>query len=92
VNFGGWNDPEINALLEQGRAAATAEEQLPIYEDLNREFAKKLYNLWSGYTLWSIASKTNVNGVFGPPLPDGSEYPDGLATGHPLLGLWVAEG
>ncbi len=92
VNFGGWNDPEINALLEQGRAAATAEEQLPIYEELNREFAKKLWNLWSGYTLWSIAQQTNVNGVFGPPLPNGDSYSDGLATGHPTLGLWVAEG
>ena len=91
VNFGGWNDPEINALLEQGRAEADPVAQQAIYEDLNREFATKLWNLWSGYTLWSIGSQTNVNGVFGPPLPDGSAPADGLATGHSLLGLWVSE-
>ncbi len=91
VNFGGWNDPEINALLEQGRASADQAERKTIYENLNREFAKKLWNLWSNYTNWSIASSPKVHGILGPPLPDGSKPSDGLATGHSLLGLWIEQ-
>ena len=89
VNFGGWNDPEINDLLERGRASTDAAEKAEIYEELNREFAKELYNLWASYTLWTIAYKPAVHGVFGPPLPNGSEPLNGLATGHSVLGLWV---
>jgi ABC-type transport system substrate-binding protein len=91
VNFGGWNDPEINDLLERGRASTDPAEKAEIYEELNREFARELYNLWAGYTLWSIASEPTVHGVLGPPLPDGSEPLDGLATGHSVLGLWVEQ-
>jgi peptide/nickel transport system substrate-binding protein len=91
VNFGDWNDPEINRLLDQGRVTLDEEERVRIYEDLNREFAKKLWNVWGSYVIWSIASQPNVHGVLGPPLPDGSEPFEGLATGHPVLGMWVSD-
>ncbi len=91
VNFGGWNDPEINDLLERGRASTDPAEKAEIYEELNREFAKELYNLWASYTLWTVAYDPTVHGVFGPPLPDGSEPLNGLATGHSVLGLWVEQ-
>jgi len=91
VNFGGFNDAEINSLLEQGRAATTKEEQAKAYEDLNREFAKKLYNLWAQYVIWSVASDPKVHGVFGPDLPDGTKPFDGLAVGHPVIGMWVEQ-
>ena len=89
VNFGGWNDPQINKLLEEGRAEADPAKHAAIYEELNREFAKKLWDLWSGYTTWTIAFQPKVHGIFGPPLPDGSLPSDGLATGHSVLGLWI---
>lgn len=91
VNFGGWNDPEINDLLERGRASTDPAEKAQIYEELNREFARELYNLWSSYTLWSIAFEPTIHGILGPPLPDGSEPLDGLATGHSVLGMWVEQ-
>jgi peptide/nickel transport system substrate-binding protein len=89
VNFGGFNDEDINKLLEDGRLATDPAEQQRIYEDLNREFAEKLYNLWAQYTLWTVASKPNVHGVFGPDLPGGQGPFPGLGTGHPVLGMWV---
>ena len=89
VNFGGWNDPEINALLAKGRLEADPAKHKAIYEDLNREFAKKLWDLWANYTNWTIASQTKVHGVFGPNLPDGTKPSDGIATGHSLIGLWI---
>jgi peptide/nickel transport system substrate-binding protein len=89
VNFGRFADPEINSLLDKGRTTLDQAERVKIYEDLNREFAKKLYNLWAQFTIWSVASKPNVHGVLGPNLPDGAGPFPGLATGHPLLGMWV---
>ena len=48
VNFGRFNDPEINALARRGphdgRRGASARE---IYEDLNRRFAEQLWNIWA---------------------------------------------
>lgn len=91
VNFGGFNDAEINKLLEDGRLATDPAEQKTIYENLNREFAKKLYNLWAQYTLWTVASKPAVHGVLGPDLPGGQGPFPGLGTGHPVLGMWVEQ-
>jgi hypothetical protein len=54
---------------------------------LNRQFAKQLYDIWISWAVWSVATSTKVKGVFGPPLPDGSNPYPGLATGHPMLGL-----
>ena len=62
-----------------------------IYEDLNKRFAEQLWNIWSSYTIWSIASQPNVHGVLGPDLPDGSGPFPGLATGHPVSGMWVSK-
>jgi len=90
VNFGRFNDPEINRLLDEGRQENRSAKRRAIYEDLNRVFAEKIYAIWAWWTLWSIASAPNVHGVYGPPLPDGGGEPaPDLATGHPVLGLWV---
>jgi peptide/nickel transport system substrate-binding protein len=91
VNFGRFVDPEINRLLDEGRTTADEDERRQIYEDLNRRFAEQLWNLWASYTIWSIATQPNVHGVFGPDLPDGSAPFPGLATGHPVSGLWVSQ-
>ena len=58
VNFGRFNDPEINRLLDEGRTTADPAERKTIYEDLNKQFAKNLWNLWASYTIWSIANAT----------------------------------
>jgi peptide/nickel transport system substrate-binding protein len=91
VNFGRFNDPEINRLLDEGRTTADEAQRKTIYEDLNRRFAEQLWNLWASYTIWSIASQPNVHGVLGPDLPDGSGPFPGLATGHPVSGMWVSQ-
>lgn len=90
VNFGKIDDPDLQALLDQGRAAPTAEEATAIYEDLNRLFAERLYNIWQAYTIWAIGSSPEVRGVLGPDLPDGGKPFPGLGTGHPVSGMWLA--
>ncbi len=103
VNFGGFDDPAINGLLDEGRSEPDPARRKAIYQDISREFAKQVYNVWSWYTPWAIVEKPEVHGVLGPPLPgadpdepgptttdDPERQPyQGLATGHSLLGLWI---
>jgi peptide/nickel transport system substrate-binding protein len=89
VNFSGFNDAQINSLLDQGRVTLDPAKRATIYEDLNRRFAQTLYDQWGSYVIWDIAFKPNIHGIYGPPLPDGSQPFEGLPTGHPVLGLWI---
>jgi peptide/nickel transport system substrate-binding protein len=91
VNFGRIDDPEIDRLLEEGRQELDEAVRTGIYEDLNRRFAEQAYNGWQSWTIWSIASQTDIFGVLGANLPDGQGPFPGLATGHPVDGLYRAE-
>ncbi len=105
VNFGGWDDPELNDLLDEGRETADPEERRAIYEEVNRIMTSKVYGMWSTFTPWAIVLGTDTHNVFGPPLPgpdhtqpgetstdDPTRQPSlGLATGHSLLGMWVEQ-
>ena len=105
VNFSKTNDPEVDRLLDEGRAEADDDARAEIYQDLQRQMGTEVYGIWGWYTPWAIVLGPNVHGVVGPPLPGedhtqpGDESTDdptrqpslGLATGHSLLGLWIAE-
>lgn len=88
VNFGKFSDPEIDRLLDAGRAEPSKEAATQIYEDINKRFGSEVYNIWLNWTQWDVASK-GVKGIYGPNNPDGSEPFPGLATGHPVLGLYT---
>jgi len=89
TNFGKFNDPQMNALLDQGRAETDPAKRKAIYEDVNRLFAKQVYNLWLNWTQWDVGTATDVQGIMGPALPDGSPPSPGLAAGHSLAGAWI---
>ncbi len=91
TNFGRINDPEIDRLLEAGRAEPDPEARSQIYDDLSTRFATEAYNIWAYYTPWSVPHSPTVNGVLGPQLPDGSDPFTGLALGHPSSGIWISE-
>jgi peptide/nickel transport system substrate-binding protein len=92
INFGGFNDPQINSDLDKARVSSDQAERTRLYEDINRVFAKQLYNLWGQYQLWTVATKPNVHGVLGPKLPDGTAPFEGLATGNPMSRMWCDGG
>jgi peptide/nickel transport system substrate-binding protein len=98
VNFNHINDPQVNQALDQARAEPDPAKRRQLYEDFNKAMTSNLYNFWGWYTPWYIPTKSNVNGVIGPNLPDasgkpGSEKPtDVLAGYHQLLGLSLAKG
>lgn len=89
TNFGKIADPEIDRLLEAGRAASDPAERAAAYEGVTRAFAKNIWNVWAWYVDWGIATRPDVHGIVGPPLPDGSEPFPILAGLHPTAGIWV---
>ena len=47
VNFSKFNDPEINKDLETGRTSTDPAIRKAAYEDLNKEFAKQVWEAWA---------------------------------------------
>lgn len=89
VNFGKFDDPEINALMDAGRVEADPEAARRIYEDVNRELSTEVYNLWLNWVEWNIGTAPGVHGIGESPLPDGRREGEGLPTGHHLTGVWI---
>ena len=94
VNFGRINDPEIDRLLDEGRSETDPAKRAQIYEDVNRQFGQELWSGWLTVVTWRVSSAPDVYGYTLetlPKLPDGSDPFKGLATGHPVLGLWTTQ-
>jgi peptide/nickel transport system substrate-binding protein len=91
VNFGGFNDAQINSDLDKGRIETDPAKRKGYYEDLNRQFSSQLYDIWTTWAVWAVATSPKVHGVFGPDFPDGGKPNPGLATGHSMAGLFVTK-
>ena len=98
VNFSRFNDKVINEAFEKARASDDPTVRQTAYEDINKEFAKQLWDGWGFYTLWTVPSQTNVRGVAGPTLPsatspdanaDGGTEFTGLSSGVDPSGIWL---
>jgi peptide/nickel transport system substrate-binding protein len=90
VNFMGFDDPEVNELLDQGRETGDEAERKQIYEDLNRELNKEKYQIWASWTIWAVPTATDVHGIVGarPIGGDGSTDYTGLAVGNDPALMW----
>jgi ABC-type transport system substrate-binding protein len=86
TNFGNYNDDQIQALLDQGRAAKTTAEAKPIYQQMHKLMAQKGYLLPTWYVDWTIGYQNNVKLTL-PPLPDGNGKPLFNYGRIPVLGL-----
>lgn len=91
VNFSKFVDPEIDRLLEEGRSEIDPDRRDEIYLELNQRFGEQVWELWGWYTVWGIATASNVHGILGPELPDGSMPFPLLAGWHLTSGLWVEQ-
>lgn len=87
VNFGRINDPEVDALLDEGRTELDEDASDEIYQNLNRRLAEQVHFVWLDWTLWSIGAQPDIEGIMGTTLPDGAEPSAGLATGHATSGI-----
>jgi peptide/nickel transport system substrate-binding protein len=90
VNFMGFDDPEVNELLDQGRITPDPDEREQIYQDLNTELNKERYQLWASWTIWAIPTADDVHGIVGarPPGTDGDADYTGLALGVDPALIW----
>ena len=89
VNFMGFDDPEVNRLLDEGRENPDPTARQQIYADLNRQLAKQNYMLWASWTIWAIPMQPEFHGVVGAQPPDYSKSPyTGLALGHDMAFMW----
>jgi peptide/nickel transport system substrate-binding protein len=88
VNFGRFQDPEIDRLLDEGRTTAEGREE--IYQQLNERFAEQVHNIWLWYTPWIVGMAPEVHGVPGEG-PTSEEAFPGLASGHPVTYMWVEQ-
>jgi len=92
LNFGKFNDPTLQGLLDQGRTETDPAKRKQIYTDVNKRFASQVYNVWAYYANWLVGAKKTVQGLEGPPLPDGGGKPAVLLYGRqPLLGLYLTK-
>ena len=81
----------IDKLLEQGRVETnpTARRSTRAWPNAS---ARSGYNLWVWYTIWAVGTQNNVQGVSGPPLPDGNGQPSALFAGAiPVVGLSLSK-
>ena len=92
LNFGKFNDPTLQGLLEQGRTETDPAKRKQIYTNINKRFASQVYNVWAYYADWVIGANKKVQGLAGPPLPDKGGNPAKLLYGRePLLGLYLTK-
>ena len=88
VNFSGFDDPEVNRLLDAGRATPDRAQRQQIYGELNQVLAHQGYFLWSTWTRWAVPMDPEFHGVVGARAPDGSPDYTGLALGHDMAYVW----
>jgi peptide/nickel transport system substrate-binding protein len=97
VNFNHINDPQLNADLDKGRQSSDTATRTAAYEDFNKRMTGQVYNFWTWYNQWFIATQANVHGVVGPNLPDengdpGTVKPVPILAGiHQTVGLWKSK-
>jgi peptide/nickel transport system substrate-binding protein len=97
VNFNHVNDPQLNADLDKGRQSSDTATRTAAYEDFNKRMTSQLYNFWTWYNQWFIATQSTVHGVVGPNLPDekgdvGTVKPVPILAGiHQTVGLWKSK-
>ena len=73
LNFGRFQDPEMDAQLEIIKSNPDPEARKAAAQQVNRIFGEKVYNWWFAWALWAIISQPYVNGVQRNVLPDGQE-------------------
>jgi peptide/nickel transport system substrate-binding protein len=93
LNFGGINDPDIDAQLAIIRESNDDGERQAAAEEINRIFGEKIYNIWTTWTVWGLAFQKNVHGINDFTFPDGGgTIPGaGIAGTHQIVQMWLEQ-
>ena len=96
VNFNHVNDPVLNKALDDGRTNTDPAIRKKAYETFNKQMTDQVYNFWTWYTQWFVATQPNIHGIVGEPLPDAAGNPTGkpvpmIAGIHQTVGIWKSK-
>ncbi len=93
LNFGGINDPDVDAQLEILRQTTDDAEIQAAAEEINRIFAERVYNIWNTWTVWGLAHTPAVHDIQAFTFPDGSPTIPGagIAGTHQIVQMWIAQ-
>jgi peptide/nickel transport system substrate-binding protein len=86
INFSKFNNPETQALLDEGRGQSDKADIKSTYEDFNRVMAENVYIIPNWYVDWTIGYVPDVKLTF-PKLPDGQGKPLYVYGRIPVLGI-----
>ena len=93
LNFGRFQDPEIDAALQVIRHNPDPAARRAAAEDINRAFGKNVWNLWTYWTLWGIIANPRVQNITDLPIPgtDTGTFPV-ISGKHHLGQMWCTDG
>jgi len=96
VNFNHVNDPILNKALDDGRTNSDTAIRTKAYQTFNKRMSDQLYNFWTWYTQWFVATQPDIHGIVGEPLPDAAGNPTGqpvpmIAGIHQTVGIWKSK-
>ncbi|GJM38261.1 MAG: hypothetical protein DHS20C19_16280 [Acidimicrobiales bacterium] len=92
ANFGRISNPDINAGLDATNATRDPAELASIAEDINREFADHVHNIWLNWTEWTQVMNENVYGLGSTTLPDGGRSMSVIAGRVSFDEVFIAQG
>jgi peptide/nickel transport system substrate-binding protein len=88
INFGRIADPELDALMDQGRSELDPDAAEVIYQDVNRHINEQVHFAWNEWVKWTVATKPGIGGILGAQLPDGSGPSEAMATGRSTAAIY----
>ena len=93
LNFGRFQDKDIDTALGAMRATADPAKRKAAAETINKTFGSQVYNIWLNWTLWTIAANPKVRNLTDLPLPDGTGTALPVISGkHQLAQVWCVGG
>ncbi|MFV0257523.1 MAG: ABC transporter substrate-binding protein [Acidimicrobiales bacterium] len=92
LNFGRFQDPEIDAQLEIIRQNPDPAARKAAAEAINRSFGANVWNFWYTWTLWGIIANPNVQNITSTSIPDYGMSMPVISGTHSLNQIWCLEG
>ncbi len=92
LNFGRFQDPEMDAAYTIIRQSADQAERVAATEEVNRLFGKNVWNFWTTWTLWGIVASPRVQNITDLTYPEGDVMFPVIAGKHHLTQIWCTDG
>ncbi|MFV0257193.1 MAG: ABC transporter substrate-binding protein, partial [Acidimicrobiales bacterium] len=73
LNFGRFQDPEMDAQFEIIRQNPDPAARKAAAEEVNRLFGENVWNFWYVWTLWGVIANPNVQHITSIPIPDAGD-------------------